>query len=420
MQNTRNSSVKSHAPRGGSRRPSSRPFSGSQSRKKTFTNNSKPTNSRSRGRKKEQIDVNQFVRAAEPVKKSTPYVPTHQFKDFGFIPSLTSAVMGRGFVNPSPIQDQAIPESLKGRDVLGVANTGTGKTAAFLLPIINSLLQNKKQQAIILAPTRELALQIKKEFQDFTKREMGLYACAVVGGAPSSPQIRDLKRGVHIVIGTPGRTQDMIRRGFIKLNQISHIVLDEVDQMLDMGFVKEITSIIEAVPEGTQKYFFSATLAPNVNKLIDGFLTNPARVLVKTQDTSKNVDQNIVRMEKGASKIDTLELILKKKDVTKTLVFAETKRSVQQLSEDLQKKGFACGSLHGDKRQRERVKILDDFKQDKINILIATDVAARGLDVPDVSHVINYEIPQTYDTYIHRIGRTGRADKKGSALTFIK
>jgi len=418
MQNTRNSSTKSRAPRGGSKRSPSRPFSGSQTKKRSFSSNK--SNSRSRGRKKEQININQFVRAAEPVKKSVPYVPTNQFKDFGFLPNLTSAVMGRGFINPSPIQDQAIPESLKGRDVLGVANTGTGKTAAFLLPIINSLLKNKNQQVLILAPTRELALQIKKEFQDFTKYEMGLYACAVVGGAPSSPQIRDLKRGAHIIIGTPGRTQDMIRRGFIKLSQISHIVLDEVDQMLDMGFVKEITAIIEAIPKNAQKYFFSATLAPNVNKLIEGFLTDPARVLVKTQDTSKNVDQNIVRMEKGASKIDTLEAILKKKEVTKTLVFAETKRSVQQLSEDLQRKGFACGSLHGDKRQRERVKTLDDFKKDKINILIATDVAARGLDVPDVSHVINYEIPQTYDTYVHRIGRTGRADKKGSALTFVK
>lgn len=417
MQNKRKSGTKSRTSRDGAKRSSSRSFSSSKGKRKSFT---KKTNSRSRGRKKESIDISRFIRAAEPVKEEKPYIAENQFKDFGFVSSLTKTVLGRGFVNPSPIQDKAIPESLQGRDVLGVANTGTGKTAAFLLPIINSLLQNKKQQVLVLAPTRELALQIRKELFAFTTREMGLYSCAVVGGAPSSPQIRDLKRGSHVIIGTPGRTQDMIKRGFINLGSISHIVLDEVDQMLDMGFVKEISAIIEQVPDSAQKYFFSATLSPSINTLINGFLDNPARVLVKTQDTSKNVDQNIVRTQKGGSKIETLESILKKDDVTKTLVFAETKRSVQQLADDLKGRGFACGSLHGDKRQRERVRILGDFKTDKINILVATDVAARGLDVPDVSHVINYEIPQTYDTYIHRIGRTGRANKRGHALTFVK
>lgn len=376
---------------------------------------------RSRGRKMntQKIDIQRFVKKAEPIEQEVSYTPTHLFTDFNLLPELQEVIKSRGYQKPSPIQDQSIPASLEGRDVLGIANTGTGKTAAFLLPIIQSLLQNKKQKALILAPTRELALQIEKEFRLFTHRDMKLFSVSIVGGAPMGPQKRELERGVHFMIGTPGRVQDMIRRGLVRLDTISHMVLDEVDQMLDMGFVDEITEILNSIPKKSQKYFFSATLEQRINTLIDTFLTNPLKVILKGRDTSKNVEQNIIRTSQGSTKIKTLCDVLSQKDVSKTIIFAETKRDVQKLSDELSLKGFKTGSLHGDKRHRERVRILDDFKKNQISILVATDVAARGLDVPDISHVINYEIPKNYETYVHRVGRTGRANKRGYALTFV-
>lgn len=391
----------------------------------SFSSGRKPSRGRggfqSRGKKHtgERIDIQRFISPAEKIEEEIVHTPTHLFADFGFIPELTASIKRRGFTTPSPIQDKAIPASLAGQDVLGVADTGTGKTAAFLLPIINSLLLNRKQKALILAPTRELALQIEKEFKAFATREMKLFSVALVGGAPLHPQRSELQRGVHIAIGTPGRVGDMIERGHLKLDSIAHIVLDEVDQMLDMGFVNEITTILNNIPKNSQKYFFSATIEPKVKALIDTFLTDPLRIILKTRDTSKNVDQNIIRTNGNSTKIQTLCELLKKPELTKTIIFAETKRDVQKLSEELLNRGHKAGSLHGDKRHRERVRILDDFKKNQINILVATDVAARGLDVSDISHVINYEIPKTYDTYIHRVGRTGRANKKGFALTFV-
>jgi ATP-dependent RNA helicase RhlE len=235
---------------------------------------------RSRGRGGEKIDVSKFIRKAEPLEQEIVYTPKHLFSDFNLLPEIKAVIKSRGFEKPSPVQDQTIPASLQGQDVLGIANTGTGKTAAFLLPIIDSLLKNKKQKALILAPTRELALQIEKEFRAFTHRDMKLFSVSLVGGAPLGPQQRELSRGVHIIIGTPGRVQDMIRRGYLKLETISHMVLDEVDQMLDMGFVDEISNILNLIPKNSQKYFFSATLEPRISNLIYGFLENPARVIL--------------------------------------------------------------------------------------------------------------------------------------------
>ncbi len=368
----------------------------------------------------EKIDVSKFIKKAEIIETAKPYVPQHNFKDFGFSKILEDSILRRGYSVPSPIQDGAIPASLQGQDVLGIANTGTGKTAAFLLPIIESLLGNRKQKALILAPTRELALQIEKEFRAFVTRDMKLFSVSLVGGAPLGPQRRELERGVHIAIGTPGRVQDMIRRNLLDLKLVNHIVLDEVDQMLDMGFVDDITTILRSVPQNTQKYFFSATLEPRINNLIEVYLQNPARIMLKQGDTAKYVEQNIVRVEKNQNKLQVLCDVLAQEHVSKTIIFAETKRDVQKLHEDLTSKGFKSGSLHGDKRHGERVRILESFKKNGITILVATDVAARGIDVPDVSHVINYEVPRSYETYVHRIGRTGRANKKGNALTFVR
>lgn len=382
--------------------------------KKSFRGNS----SRGAGRKKERIDIQKFVQPAMKVEQEEKYVSKHLFSDFNFLPVLKKKIIQKGFTHPTPVQDKAIPLALEKKNILGIADTGTGKTAAFLLPIINDLLTNKSKQTLILAPTRELAIQIKKEFDTFSDRDMKLFSTVVVGGAPMYAQMRDLKRGVHVVIGTPGRVQDMIRRGLIKLDAISHVVLDEVDQMLDMGFVKDISAILEQIPQDSQRFFFSATLAPTIQKLIATFLPDAEKIILKKQATSKNVEQNIVKASKQ-DKFTILRTILEKEEVTKTIIFSETKRDVQKLSDELKKEGFFVGALHGDKRYRERVSILNQFKENRITILVATDVAARGIDVPDISHVINYEIPQTYDTYIHRIGRTGRANKKGNALTFV-
>jgi len=367
----------------------------------------------------ERIDINRFINKAEPIAEQKVYEPKNTFTDFGFNDEVTQSIAKRGYIYPTPIQDQAIPAMLAGKDMLGIADTGTGKTAAFLLPILNAIINNRKQQALILAPTRELALQIQKELSDFVTRDMRIFSVALVGGAPMGPQISHLKRGVSIIIGTPGRTQDMIRRGLIDLGAISHMVLDEADRMLDMGFVKEITEVLEKIPADSQKYFFSATMAKNVEGLMKRFLDDPQRIMVKKTDTSKHVNQDIIRVAKGGQKIDMLHMLLTKDEVRKTVVFAETKRAVQGLADELSKRGLNAGALHGDKRHRERVRTLDKFKKNHLHVLVATDVAARGLDVPDVTHVINYEVPQTYDTYIHRIGRTGRAGKQGAAFTFV-
>ncbi len=375
-----------------------------------------------RGGKKgsfERIDVSRFISKATIIEKEEIYLPTHTFSDFAIEEKLKLAIARKQYIFPSPIQDKSIPPALQGRDILGIANTGTGKTAAFLIPIINKILLNNKETAIVIAPTRELALQIEKEFTEFAQG-MRIFAVACVGGAPIFAQIKNLRRGCNIVIGTPGRLLDLVKRGEIDLSTTRSIVLDEADRMLDMGFVDDITFLLGKTPADRQSFFFSATLPKPIEKLIEQFAADPVRVLVKTRDTSKNVEQDVVRVARGVDKIDVLaELLGNTTEFKKVVIFSEMKHAVEKLSVELIKRGFKAGSIHGDKRHNERVRTLAAFKEDKINILVATDVAARGLDIPDVTHVINYEIPQTYDTYVHRIGRTGRADKKGVALTFV-
>ncbi len=389
-------------------------------------------NGQGRGRNKsryENIDVSRFINKATPVKDEVKYVATHAFADFAIEPKLMKAIAAREYVHPSPIQDKSIPEALKGHDILGIANTGTGKTAAFLIPLINKVILDISQpkstdgpdhtgQVLIMAPTRELAIQIEKEFLAFTKG-MKMYSVVCVGGAPIRPQIMEIKRGVDFIIGTPGRLMDLMKQGYLTVDHVHSVVLDEADRMLDMGFVDDMRRILSKVPADAQKLFFSATLAPEIENLVNTFLVKPIKVMVKTRDTSKNVEQNVVRVPRGSSKIDALHDVLIAEGADKVLIFVETKRGVDQLTEELTKRGFKAGSIHGDKRHRDRVRTLDLFTQEKLQILVATDVAARGLDIPNVSHVINYEIPQTYDTYVHRIGRTGRADKRGTALTFV-
>jgi superfamily II DNA/RNA helicase len=347
------------------------------------------------------------------------FVPEHKFQDFTFEPSLKQAIVTKGYLLPTPIQDRSIPHVLKGTDVVGIANTGTGKTAAFLLPLINKVLLNRKQQVLIVVPTRELAIQIDAELKTFAAG-MKMYSVCCVGGASLSRQINDLRYQYNFIIGTPGRLKDLIDRKMIFLKEFNTIVLDEADRMLDMGFVNDMRAVMAGMPKDRQTLFFSATLSPEIEKLIHEFLKEPVRISVKTQDTSKNVDQDIVKVARGANKIDVLHDLLNQKEFSKVLIFGRTKHGVEKLSGLLVQKGFKADSIHGDKNHSRRQKALTMFKSNQMQVLVATDVAARGLDIADVSHVINYDIPATYDDYVHRIGRTGRGNKKGKALTFVE
>ncbi len=425
----RNASSDVRRPRSSSSRPQSRftkpkapgSFRAQGNRPSFGGGSSRPPQRRS-GRKGgssfERIDVSRFISKATIIEKEEIYLPTHTFSDFHIESRLKTNIAQKQYIFPSPIQDKAIPHALEGRDILGIANTGTGKTAAFLIPIINKILKNANETAIIIAPTRELALQIDKEFIDFT-RGTNIRSVACVGGAPISTQIRGIRRGCSVLIGTPGRLVDLLKRNEIELSGTGSVVLDEADRMLDMGFIDDITFMLEKTPKDRQTFLFSATLPKPIENLISRFAADPVRVIVKTRDTSKNVEQDIIRVARGVEKIDVLAELLEKPECTKIVIFSEMKHAVEKLSVELIKRGFKAGSIHGDKRHNERVRTLNKFKENEINILVATDVAARGLDIPDVSHVINYEIPQTYDTYVHRIGRTGRAGKKGIALTFV-
>ncbi len=407
-------------PRFGASKSPSRPFK--HGSKPSFRGNPSPSRGGGRGGRKgsfERIDVSRFISKSTIIEKEEIYLPTHTFSDFAIDARLKTAIANKNYIYPSPIQDKSIPHALQGRDILGIADTGTGKTASFLIPLINKVLKDPKETAIIIAPTRELAIQIEKEFNDFA-RGLKMFAVVCVGGAPIFAQIKNLRRGCNFVIGTPGRLLDLVKRGEIDLSTTRSVVLDEADRMLDMGFINDITYLLEKTHPERQNLFFSATLPKPIEKLIEQFTSDPVRVMVKTRDTSKNVEQDVIRVARGVEKIDVLaELLTKKDEFKKVLIFSEMKHAVEKLSKELIKRGFRAGSIHGDKRHNERQRTLKAFKDDQLNILVATDVAARGLDIPDVTHVINYEIPQTYDTYVHRIGRTGRASAKGVALTFV-
>jgi ATP-dependent RNA helicase RhlE len=341
------------------------------------------------------------------------------FMDFAMDDRLKRAVVAKGYTVPSPIQDQSIPLILEGRDIVGIANTGTGKTAAFLLPLIDKILKSKNEQVLIVAPTRELAIQIDQEFKDLS-RGLGLFSVCCVGGVNIVGQLKELRYFNNFIIGTPGRLKDLIERGQIRLEKFNTIVLDEADQMLDMGFINDMKYLVAKMPPVRHTLFFSATLSAEIERLIGSFLNNPARIMVKTRDTSKDVEQDVVRIGPGMNKGDTLVGMLKEPGFDKVIVFCKTKHGAEKLSNFLLKAGIKAESIHGDKDHRRRQKALGLFKQDHVNVLVATDVAARGLDISGVSHVINFDLPSTYTDYVHRIGRTGRAGKKGMALTFVQ
>ncbi len=373
------------------------------------------------GKFRKHIDVSKFINKTTVTEKSEVFIPEHKFTDFKVDKNLKEAVLARGFDLPTPIQDKIIPYILQGRDVVGMANTGTGKTAAFLIPLINKVIHNDREYIIIIAPTRELATQIHDELRMFVKdlkSEKPIFSTVCVGGASIGAQIKQLKRRQHFVIGTPGRLKDLIKRKLIPIELFKTIVLDEADRMLDMGFVHDMKFIVDQMPVERQGLFFSATLSKEIEKLIKDFLKDPVNISVKTRETSKNIEQDVVRVPKEM-KFEKLCELLSTPEFSKVIVFGETKHGVEKLAKNLEAKGFKADSIHGNKTQGARQRTLDMFKAHKIQILVATDVAARGLDIRDITHVINYDIPQTHDDYVHRIGRTGRGDKKGIALTFV-
>jgi ATP-dependent RNA helicase RhlE len=395
---------------------SSRPRSGSQyGRPQGRSSGGRPQRGSHRG---QDIHYSKFIRKAEGMAPEAPYESKHTFADFVIDERLKANIVKKGYTTPTPIQDQSIPVALMGRDIVGLAETGTGKTAAFLIPLIDKVLKDPTQRVLIMAPTRELAVQIGDEFRGFVSG-LGLHSVTAVGGANISQQIRQLRTGAQFLIGTPGRLMDLMERGELNLAKCSNVVLDEADRMLDMGFIVSMRYILAKMSPERHTLFFSATLSNDIEKLIGEFLKDPVRVSVKKHETSKNVDQDIIRVAPGKTKYDHLAELLKDREFTKVLVFGRTKHGVEKLYKSLKQQGFAVESIHGNKTHGQRQRSLGLFKDERVQILVATDVAARGLDIPKVTHVINFDQPNSYEDYVHRIGRTGRAGETGKALTFV-
>ena len=367
----------------------------------------------------QEISIDRFINKNVVAQKAEVFVPTHQFQDFNIDQRLKTNILAKGFKTPTPIQDKIIEHVLQGLDVVGIANTGMGKTGAFLIPLIQKVLLNPREKVLIVVPTRELAMQINQEFKSVS-RGINIYSVCCVGGASINHQIFELKNyRNHFIVGTPGRLKDLIQRKLINLSAFSTIVLDEADRMLDMGFIADMRFIMGLMPPKRHALCFSATMAREIALLVDRFLNKPVTVFAKTGDTPENIYQDVIRIS-GSGKIGTLCNLLAKDEFRKVLIFGRTKHGVERLSKNLKRYGFKADSIHGDKNYASRLRSLELFKEDNISILVATDVAARGLDIPDVSHVINYDVPATYEDYVNRIGRTGRINKRGVALTFVE
>ncbi len=396
-------------------------FSGNGGGNRSWSNSGGGGNRNRGGRKVVSFDPSLFIKNAALVDQVEPepevYENQHAFADFAMTQQIKINLAHKGYNQPTPIQDQIIPHILDGRDVVGIAATGTGKTAAFLLPLIDKVLKNPKTRVLVVTPTRELALQIREELVAFSQN-LPIYSTIVIGGSSISHQIERLARRPAFVIGTPGRLKDLDERRKLNFAHFDTIVLDEVDRMLDMGFVHEVKRIVDQLPEQRQSLFFSATTNRKVEDIMAGFLRNPAFVVVKSRESKLSIDQDIVDV-RGKVKVEVLHDLLIQEEFQKVLVFGRTKHSMEKLTRELDHRGFKVASIHGNKTQGQRQRALQQFRDNQIKVLLATDVVSRGLDIKDVTHVINYDLPETREDYIHRIGRTGRADKTGIALTFV-
>lgn len=385
-----------------------------------FTHNRAPRSGGGRGgRVQKTFDVSKFINK-NPVQQAETeiFVPKHTFADFGLTEQLVESITKAGLTNPTPIQDEIIPYILKGKDVVGLANTGTGKTAAFLIPLIHATLKDHTRQTLILTPTRELAIQIEGELKKIGTG-FRLYSTTCVGGTNIRPQIYGLKRANHFIIGTPGRVIDLIERGVLKTARIRTVVLDEADRMLDMGFIHDMKKILGGIPPERETLFFSATMSPDITKLVHDFLRDPVTVSVKKQDITSQIEQDVIEYT-HIHKFETLTKLLLTPEMKRVLIFGAMKHSVEKLSIQLQQHGVHSDSIHGNKSHSQRQRSLKRFKDGQVRVLVATDVAARGIHVDNITHVINYDLPVSYEDYVHRIGRTGRGVLNGKALTFVE
>lgn len=370
--------------------------------------------------KKSTIDISQLTQKASVQPERAVYQSERTFAQMPLDGRLLKAIEKKGFSEPTEIQDKTLEYLLEGRDLMGLAQTGTGKTGAFLIPLIHRLLSKREKfQVLVLSPTRELAIQIEEEFKSLTAG-LGLYSQCFIGGTNLNRDLQKLRRPSHFVIGTPGRLLDLYQRKAIRFSDYGILILDEFDRMLDMGFSKDVHRITTAMQNRKQTLLFSATVDRKQQGIIDNLLNNPVEVKVSNGEaTGEHIDQEIIKVAEGEDKFKMLTTLLKQPDFTKVLVFAETKRWVSRVNKKLVQAGFLSDEIHGNKSQNYRQTALKKFSSGKIQILVATDVAARGIDVSDVTHVINYQLPASMDSYIHRIGRTGRAGKNGKAYTFI-
>jgi ATP-dependent RNA helicase RhlE len=368
----------------------------------------------------QRINHSMYIsKAVEGYEAPSIFIDTYKFSDLDLNAQLQKNILQKGYTYPTKIQDLTVKSIMDGHDVLGVASTGSGKTAAFLIPLINKAVKNLNEKCLIIVPTRELAKQIREEFVALTFG-MNVRSVDVIGGESMSKQVYLLKKQPQFVIGTPGRLKDLEERRMLRLDDFNNIVLDEVDRMLDMGFVDDVKFLTSKLRSEKQSLFFSATMSVEAEKVAALLLKNPVKFQAEKVSPAHNVDQDVVRVSNMSLKMEKLHELLIKEEFKKVLIFSRTKRGADSVSKELEVRGFKVDSIHGDKSQYKRTRVISNFKFNKFNILVATDVASRGIDIKDVSHVINYDEPETYDDYIHRIGRTGRVGKKGIALTFVK
>lgn len=365
------------------------------------------------------LDPQKLIKKSSDVVEET-HTPAWSYASTSLHDDLKANLERRGYTHPTPIQEQCLDAGLSGRDIMGIASTGTGKTAAFLIPIVHQMLTKKENvQSLIVVPTRELAIQVEEEFRLLTQR-LNLTSACFIGGRSTDSDIKKLRNKFDVIIGTPGRLLDLYNQRALKLHTITTFVLDEFDRMLDMGFLQDIKKILGGLKNRKQTLFFSATVDPAQKNLINEILHDPVKVMIQPKiAASDRVDQELIKVQNGENKFDKLLHLISDDSFHKVLIFAETKRIVNQVSKQLVKSGIKSDMIHGNKSQNYRQNALKQFSAGKVQVLVATDVAARGLDVSDVSHVINYQMPRTMDSYIHRVGRTGRAGKTGQAYTFV-
>ncbi|MFC2071410.1 DEAD/DEAH box helicase [Chloroflexota bacterium] len=344
---------------------------------------------------------------------------TDVFAQLGLQPELVQTVSDLGYIIPTPIQSEIIPLMLEGHDVIGQAQTGTGKTAAFVLPVIQTMERGQHGiQALVLAPTRELAKQVAKAANDCGKC-LNVHVLAVYGGQPYSPQINRLRQGVDIVVGTPGRLLDLIERGVLDLSHLRTVVLDEADEMLSMGFIKDIESILSTIPSERQTALFSATIPPEIRSMSNKYMHSPQSISIKSKHLTVDATEHRYYLVNKGEKLAVLTRIFELEDITRALIFVRTRIGTSELVNELMGHGFPAEALNGDLSQQTREQVLNRFRHNQITVLVATDVAARGLDIDDISHVFNYDLPEDPESYVHRVGRTGRAGKTGIAISLL-